>query len=201
MRTFALTLVALLIVCLNFKGDAAAAAPSKPAVVQTWTCFNAVTPTAWAGTTSYATNGTNPALILRKLNTGTRTQMKRLDISQTGTVAGGLITCVIKLDLVDRYSSGGNLWTLRAKDVTYPSTTQPSFTLYDGATATAENAGGADPRTIFAGTIFQTVTGLGTGFVYDFQPEDVLSNTGALLIYLYASSTAPSWQGTLTVIE
>lgn len=178
-------------------------APARPAQVapKLWTCFKAVTPSSWLGATSYAANGTNPALILRKAAGSARTQLIRLDISQDAPVAGGLIYCVVKLDPADRYSSGGNLWMIRAKSTIVPAASQPEFTIYDSATATAESAGSSDPRTIFSGTIFQTVTGLGTGFVLDFQQDDVLNGTGSVLIYLYAASTAPTWRGTLTVLE
>jgi len=200
-RGFLIGLLCLAIFSMSFK-----TAPARPAVApqqgpRLWTCFKAVTPASWLGSTSYAANGTNPTLLLRKAGGGAKTQVLRLDISQDSPVAGGLIYCEVKLDRVDRYSAGGNLWLIRAKDTIVPAATQPEFTIYDGATATAENAGGADPRTIFSGTIFQTVTGLGTGFVLDFQADDRLNGTGSVLIYLYASTTAPTWRGTLTVLE
>jgi hypothetical protein len=170
-----------------------------------WTCYKSVTPASWLCQTSYAANGTTPSLILRKsvaAGTGNHTAPVRLDISQTGTVAGGLITCVIKTDTIDRLSgTTGNLWSMGNRRRNILVGVQPQFTLRDGATATAENAGGADPRTIFEGTIFQTVTGLGTNWVYDFDEADQLDDVGSILVYFYASGTAPTMQGTLTVLE
>lgn len=161
-----------------------------------WSCYKAAVPTSWTGQTSYV--ATTPTLIIRKAAGATRTSFRRLDISQNGVVAGALINVVIKLDTVDRYSAAGNLWLIRAKDFATPAATQPTFTIYDTATATAE---AATVRTLFEGTIFQTVTGLGTGFIYDFPAEDVLGATGSLLIYLYAGTTGPTFNGTITVYE
>lgn len=168
-----------------------------------WTAYKTVAPATFAGSTAYTAGGVAPTLLLRKASGSKKTRPLRLDVSQTGTVAGGLITCVIKTDAIDRYSSSGNLWLLGnkhrnvgASDVT------PEFTVYDGATATNEtSATGHDPRTIFEGSIFQTVTSLGTNFVYDFDDEDWLGATGSVLIYFYATGTAPTLQGTLTVVE
>lgn len=169
-----------------------------------WTAFKSVAPATFGGATSYASNGTNPALMLRKsvaVGTGQRTAPVRLDVSQDGVVAGGLITCVIKTDKIDRRTAGGNLWLIGNKRRDIASTVQPQFTVYDGPTTSAENAGGADPRTIFEGTIFQTVTGLGTNWVYDFDESDELIDVGSILVYFYAASTAPTLHATWTVLE
>ncbi len=189
--SFALALAAMLLLAPQ-----APASPDPQTAPRVWTCFKSASPSSWTGQTSFS--ATTPTLLLRKAAGATRTQFRRLDISQTGTVAGGLITCVIKLDSTDRYSSGGNAWLIRAKDLTLTSASQPTFTIFDSATATAESS---NVRTIFEGTIFQTVTSLGTGFIYDFPTDDGLPATGSILIYLYASSTGPTFQGTLTVYE
>lgn len=166
--------------------------------VYTYSCFKAITPSSWTGQTTYGANGTSPTLLLQ---VGTyKVRFLRLDISQDTPVAGGLIYCVIKLDTSNRYSSGGNAWVTRA--IGQAATVSPSFTIYDTPTATNENTGSSNPITIFSGTIFQTITGLGTGFVYDFPDYAFIGDsTGTLLIYLYAASTGPTFRGTLTVTE
>lgn len=192
-------LALILGVALALGGAPAVKAVSTKHDTYTWSCFKSITPATWAGATSYAANGVSPTLILQ-YNSFKVTPI-RLDISQDSPVAGGLIYCVIKVDTAARYSSGGNLWLARAITDAGVSI-QPSFSVYDNPTVTNENIGPANPITIFSGTIFQTVTGLGTGFVYDFPSYVYLPGpTGTLLIYLYASTTAPTWRGTLTVME
>lgn len=167
-----------------------------------WTAWKAIVPTAFTCQTAYTANGTTPSLILRKTAGKKVTAPVRLDVSQTGVVAGGLITCVIKTDILDRYTpASGNLWLLGNKRRDIVATQQPEFTVYDGPTATAENGVGADPRTIFEGTIFPTVTGLGTNWVYDFDECDELKAAGSILVYFFAAGTAPTLRGTLSVLE
>ena len=164
-----------------------------------WTCYKTVAPATFTGQTSYAANGTTPTLLLRKASAKLWTRPMRLDLSQAGTVAGGLINIVIKIDATDRLSSGGSAWLEQSVITTQSDDASPEFTVLDSATAMSEAA--TEPRTIFHGTLFQTVTASGTGFVYDFDEEDIIGPTGSLLIYTYAATTGPTWQGTLTVRE
>jgi hypothetical protein len=166
-----------------------------------WTAWKTVAPATFTAQTSYVANGTSPTLLLRKTAGKKLTAPVRLDVSQDGTVAGALIKCVIKTDVLDRYSSGGNLWLIGNKRRDIVATQQPEFTVYDSPTASSEAGAGADPRTVFEGTIFQTVTGLGTNWVYDFDECDELKAAGSILIYFFAAGTAPTLRGTLLVME
>ena len=174
--------------------------PNRIVTETIWTAFKHKTPASapFAGQTSYAANGTNPTLLLRKLAGAKKIRPHRLDLSQEGVVAGGLIRCVIKIDQTDRYVSGGTPWQVKNPQMFDPSLT-PEFSVLESPTVSSEAA--LDPVTIFDGDIFQTVTSLGLGFVFDFLPHHLLGPTGNVLIYLFAPSTAPTFVGTLEIEE
>jgi len=168
-----------------------------------WTCFKTVAPATFLGATQYVANGIAPTLLLRKTGGVKETRPLILDLSQDGTVAGGIIKCVIKADIIDRNTTPaqGTAWRMRSTSMEVAASKQPEFTVLENAAATDETGATADPRTIFDSTIFQTVSGLGTGFVFDFKNRVVLKSVGSLLIYIFSSTPAPTMRGTLLVAE
>src|SRR5690349_4912055 len=91
------------------------------------------------GQTSFA--ATTPTFLLQ-VPSGTTCLPLSVDLSQSGTVAGGDITVVIEVDDIDRYSSGGTAETIFSPTKTSgptsaPVARTPACVLYSNPTAAA----------------------------------------------------------------
>lgn len=136
--------------------------------------------------TSFA--NTTPTFLLR-IPTGTVAVPMFLNLSQSGTVAGGDISVVIEMDDVDRYSSGGTaetVFTPRKTDVR-----TPACSVYSSATTSA----GYGVR-IWGGTIGPDVSpaeGAVQGPFWRPEMPYFIEGPASLLVYTYAAVTAPTW--------
>lgn len=109
-----------------------------------------------------------------------------LNLSQSGTVAGGAIDVIVEIDRVKRYASGGTSEKLFS---TFPRDSKCAF--YTGATATAGYG-----ITVRRDTIGPDVSSA-EGAVQrpDFKPDFpmVLRGPASMLVYTYAGTTGPTW--------
>lgn len=120
-----------------------------------------------------------------------------VNLSQTGSVAGGAVDVLIELDDADRYSSGGTAETMFNPNkfaggaLTSPTARTPACTLYSGATASA----GYGVR-VWGATVGQDVSpaeGAVPGPFWKAEMPYFLSGPAAFLIYTYAGTTGPTW--------
>lgn len=139
-----------------------------------------------AGQTSFA--ATTPTFLLR-VPAGTVAVPMFLNLSQTGTVAGGAIDVIIEIDDVDRYSTGGTAETIFNPRKRW--NLAPQCSLYSNATAKA----GYGVR-LWAATIGQDVSpaeGAIQGPFWRPEMPYFLEGPASLLVFTYAATTAPTW--------
>ena len=140
------------------------------------------------GQTSFA--ATTPTFILR-VPTGTVCVPMAIDLSQTGTVAGGDIGIIAFIDPdTDRWASGGTSETVTAPSKEPLRT--PACTLYTGATAAAFSNGGR----IWGATVAADVSpaeGAVQGPFWRPAMPYRLVGPASLLVYTYAATTGPTW--------
>jgi len=135
------------------------------------------------GQTSFA--DTTPTFLL-DVPAGTTAVPLFLNLSQTGTVAGGAIDVIIEIDRVKRYSSGGT-----SEKVFSPSARTGACKLYTGATALT----GYGVR-LWGATIGQDVSPAEGAIQGPFWKPEVpyqLVGPASFLIYTYAGTTGPTW--------
>lgn len=149
--------------------------------------------TTFTGQTSWV--ATTPTFLIRKAaaSPATRTILKRIRLSQDGTVAGSDITIAIMIDTTDRYSAAGTLIAQAQPSMAQNETS--SFTVRANATASAASA---NVRTIDTVKIDAS---LGAVFEYDTEGQIMIAETGSILIYTYATATGPTWIPSFELIE
>lgn len=143
--------------------------------------------------TSFA--NTTPSFLLR-VPTGVVAIPLFLNLSQSGTVAGGSIGVVIEMDDVDRYASGGTEETI-FNPRKLPSV--PRSKVYSGATASA----GYGVR-IWGATLAPDVSpaeGAVQGPFWKPEMPYFIEGPASFLIYTYAAVTAPTWLWSLGFAE
>lgn len=128
---------------------------------------------------------TTPTFLLYQASEATLIAINSIVLSQSGTVAGGLIDLVVGIDNTNRFSAGGTVVT-------------PSNLLAGDAT-TANSTFRTNPTATAAGTtdyIFNrtVAASLGAVSVLDIGDEVVIPQTGSLVIHTAASGTGPSWR-------
>lgn len=141
---------------------------------------------AVTGQTSFA--ATTPTFLLR-VPQGTIALPLFLNLSQTGSVAGGAIDVLIEIDhLVDRYASGGTSEkVVGMRRGVWP----PACALYTGATASAGYG-----ITVWRATIGQDVSpaeGAVQGPFWRPELPYFIEGPASLLIFTYAGTTGPTW--------
>lgn len=145
------------------------------------------------GQTSFA--DTTPSFLL-DVPTGTTAIPLFLNLSQTGTVAGGAIDVIIEADKRTRYASGGT------SEKVFSSRAQmagPASKLYTGATA----ATGYGIR-LWAATIGMDVSpaeGAVQGPFWKSEAPYFLDGPASLNVYTYAGTTGPTWFWTVCWAE
>lgn len=145
------------------------------------------------GQTSFA--ATTPTFLLR-VPSGTTAIPLWVHLNQIGTVAGGIISCLVSFDRVDRYSSSGtseNVTAMRTDRLV-----SSACTLYSGATAAAAT----DARLLFAATLDQDVTDPNlTESIHIVADRDFVSpllvGPAAFLVFTFAATTGPTWNWSL----
>lgn len=149
-----------------------------------------------AGQTSFA--NTTPTFLLR-VPAGVIAMPLYVDLSQTGTVAGGDIELVIEYDRIERYSSAGT-----SEKVSNALTRGGQYgsnrcLLYSGATAVA----GYGMR-VFSADIAADVSpaeGILPGPLWTPMVPLLLVGPAALLVYSSAATTAPTWLWSAAWVE
>ncbi len=140
---------------------------------------------------------TTPTFLL-DVPVGTTAVPLGIDLSQSGTVAGGDIIAAITIDNVGRYASGGT-----AEKIFTPTKARspnPSFCkLYSGATATA----GYGIR-LWGATIAPDVSpaeGIVPGPFWTPTAPFLLQGPAALMVFTYSSGPGPTWLWSITWTE
>ena len=141
------------------------------------------------GQTSFA--NTTPTFMLQ-VPAGITALPLFLNLSQTGTVAGGAIDAIIEIDSIERYASSGTsekvFNTRKSRNMANKSL------LYSGATAVA----GYGLR-LFAATMGQDVSPAEGAVPGPFWKPEIpyfLEGPAAWLVYTYAATTGPTWYWT-----
>ena len=160
---------------------------------RTFFVSNAAMETALAvAVTSYV--DTTP-IFLVDIPTGTTMVPMEVILNQGGTVAGGVITVLITVDGIARYSSGGTVLTVRPGKVNPPTTAPSSVaTAYSGPTAAAVNL----DRTLYGDILVQGVTNTAASILnhnvrWIADSPTYINGPGSLVIYTFAATTNASW--------
>lgn len=156
------------------------------------------------GQTSF--DATTPTFLFYGANLNYRGCLRRLKLSQAGTVAGGAITIALAIDTANRFSAGETDITPQNVNADFSRASVWNF-LYN-PTATAAGTG---TRYIDVVTVDADV---GTVSTFDFTEqygEDALvfaaagsttgKFTGSFLVYTFAATTGPSWKFSFDYFE
>jgi hypothetical protein len=136
-----------------------------------------------AGQTSYS--ATTPTFLLQ--TDGADREVVGLDmwLWQAGNAAGSDIEVVVMMDSTARYSSGGTEVTPVNSDMT--STTTATSEFYINPTCSAASANVRQLWSAHVDNVLCTKTEI------DFEDGIKIGDTGSILVYTWAASTAPSW--------
>lgn len=139
------------------------------------------------GQTSFV--ATTPTFLLN-VPTGKTVIPLFMGLAQAGSVAGGDITVLMGKDKINRYSSGGT--ALSALPDRSSASTQPTSTLYSGATATSGVA--TRMMGLQIGPDVSPAEGVINEIVWTPAATlDYLDGPAAWMVYTYAASTGPTW--------
>lgn len=144
--------------------------------------------TTFTGQTSYV--ATTPTFMIYQLAvpTSRRTIPLKMRLTQSGALAGGVISVAVKIDRTNRYSSGGTVIVPAPKAASALGASAPAAIIRANATASAE------PETIGALDSFEVVPAAGAMLEYDFDGEVQIGPSNSILIYTWAASTGPTWK-------
>lgn len=152
-------------------------------------CDQTSPPATYACQTSFV--ATTPSLIIYKATSAKRHVVTRIEASQATTAAGGNITAHVLIDASNRYSAGGTAIVPKSGNT---AVTTAITDLVVRANATA-SAAGSTHKWIAS---YEAIAMLGTSILFDFEDGILLDKAAcSLLIYLFASTTAPTirWNG------
>lgn len=139
--------------------------------------------TTVTGQTSFV--ATTPTFLISQANSnGRRVILSNFALCQDGTPAGGAINILVAIDPADRYSSGGTAITPQATMA--DSDFSPGFSFRFNPTASA-------PSTVRYLYHWKQPVYAGSVFNPDLHDGLAIGQTGSILIYTWASSTAPTW--------
>jgi hypothetical protein len=139
--------------------------------------------TTIVGQTSFV--ATTPTFLINQANSnGRRIVLSNFALCQDGTPAGGVINILVAIDPADRYSSGGTAITPQATMADSDYAAGCSFRYNPTATS---------PST--ARILYQWTQPVWAGAVFnpDLQDGVAIGQTGSILIYTWAATTAPTW--------
>jgi len=163
--------------------------------------------TAVTGQTGWVV--TTPTFLIYGANVASRGVLKRMTLSQAGTVAGGAIGISVVVDRTSRFSAGGTAVTPQNANVNY--TNASGWTFLYNPTASVAGTGTSIPRYLQENCIAASV---GNVFSIDFTEAFEESGlpfgtagstmgafTGSLLVYTWAATTGPTWRFTFEYLE
>jgi hypothetical protein len=159
-----------------------------------WIVKNPTPGTGITGSTSLSR--TAPFLIIRQAGeSGTRAlTLSTFSFTQVGTVAGGVITLLFGASASDLYSSGGT--SVTPKNLNVASSVTQGFTARTGATA----SGGSSSDDIFEFQ-FAASTTSPSPVTINFLDSVRIGTTGSIVVYAFASTTAPTLTFAAEIIE
>lgn len=163
--------------------------PSK--TKELWVASGQASPPAVVtGQTSFV--ATTPTFLATQTTAGKRAMLRRLSLTQAGTVAGGQISVAIAIDLIDRFASAGTERTPVAPNA--DNADAASFNWYENPTAAAASS----IRWLDAFELDANV-----GETLELLPADgiQLVNASSLLVYTWAATTGPSWHYAAEFVE
>ncbi len=139
--------------------------------------------TTVTGQTSFV--ATTPTFLISQANSnGRRVILSNFALCQDGTPAGGAINILVAIDPADRYASGGTAITPQATMA--DSEFSPGFSFRFNPTASS-------PSTVRYLYHWKQPVYAGSVFNPDLHDGLAIGQTGSILIYTWAASTAPTW--------
>lgn len=151
------------------------------------------TPDTYIGRTSFG--ATTPFLLFRKSASNFRHVLSKLELSQASALAGSNITIAIAISNADKYASGGTLVGAASHHSDGYSDAPNDLTCYHNPTGAAWSS---DTKWLRA---YEVLATLGTTILLDEKDGIILGSTGSLLVYAYATTTAPTLRVNATWIE
>ena len=130
---------------------------------------------------------TTPTFLFSQTGADTAWGLNSMQLSQSGTVAGGDIFISLAIDTANRRS--GSTGTAVTPQVMYSGeSTAANVTFTYNPTATAAGGG-----TRYLGT-WAANADTGVITTLDFRDAVIIGTTGSILVYTWAGTTAPSWK-------
>jgi len=157
--------------------------------------------TAIVGQTSFV--ATTPTFLVSQTAGAKRVVLSSLNLSLVAPAAGGPVNVLVALDRTNRYSAGGTAVTpqnLLADPDDPADANAAGFSFRTNPTASAAGVGANVPRYCWHWTIPRVVANP-TPFSVGFEDGAVIGKTGSILIYTWATGTAPSWLFSYEMIE
>lgn len=144
------------------------------------------------GQTAFA--ATTPTFLIYQAAAVNRVILEQIELTQTGTVAGGAIDIYIAIDTASRYSAAGT--PVVPQNMNAESTEAATFTFTHSATASAAGGG---TRYIYSRTIAASVGA--EPHIIDLQGAGIIGATGSILVYTVAAVTGPTWKFNFRVAQ
>lgn len=157
--------------------------------------------TAVTGQTSFA--ATTPTFLVSQSAGPKRVVLSAMSLSLVTPAPGGVVNVLVALDRTNRYSSGGTSvvpQNLLADPDDPADANAAGFSFRTNPTATAPGAGANVPRYCWHWTIPRGAANP-VPFSVSFEDGAVIGKTGSLLVYTWATGTAPSWVFSFELVE
>ena len=140
---------------------------------------------------------TTPFLIFYKAAGTRKYVIRRIELSQGGTVAGAALTIHVGRDTANRYASGGTALTPQNVNREYQTDLMSEMSVRVNATASAQVDANIDWIKAYSAQAK-------VGSTININVEDGIhfgASAGSLLIYMYAATTAPTFLVNADIIE
>lgn len=162
--------------------------PSRAGKLFTFGDQTAAAPASYTAQTSLV--ATTPFLIFYKAAGGTtRHALRSIELSQTGTVAGGEIKIAVAMDTANRYSAAGTALTPQNMSREFRTTAITDLTVRVNATASAQTDANIDWLKAYS-----AVPQVGSTIRINLQDGLILnSGAGSILVYVFAATTGPTF--------
>lgn len=140
---------------------------------------------------------TTPFLLFYRTAVEFRHIIRRIELAQTGTVAGGAITLALAMDTANRFSAGGTVLADQNMNRGFRTNAMTNLVCRVNATATAQVDANLDWLKCWTAN-----EDIGSTITLDFEDGLMLENTaGSILLYVFAATTAPTLYVNADVIE